>query len=132
MKALIFLLIGVLAFSQQPTEIDTAKINKDLKAAITKIDKAEKTSEKLDQQILLAKKKEAKLDAQISHLIRNLKKQLKNSEIVILSPNSQATKGEEYEPYIIDERYKIEFVPRKWTGRIFSKSDFKIKLVEIQ
>ena len=48
-----------------------------------------------------------------------------------LALNDKAIKTEDFVIYVDDDRYKIELLPRKFTGRMFSKYDYKVRITPI-
>lgn len=46
--------------------------------------------------------------------------------------NNIATRLEQYDVFFLDERYKVEYVPRTWFGRLLNKQKYKLKLTPIE
>lgn len=70
-----------------------------------------------------------KLKARI-HLLEQAKSKsiLKSSKGGTIELNDKAIKTEDFVIYVDDDRYKIELLPRKLTGRMFSKYDYKVRI----
>lgn len=57
-----------------------------------------------------------------------IKSRLSSSKGGTLALNDKAIKTEDFVIQVDDDRYKIELIPRKFTGRIFSKYDYRVKI----
>lgn len=42
--------------------------------------------------------------------------------------NDKAIKSEDFVVEVEDDRYKIELIPRKFTGRLFSRYDYRVRI----
>lgn len=123
MKALIkmmAILLPLLVFSQ-----DTLKVSNEAKQVATEILKNKKSIDSMkllkDQEV----KKQLKLIALIKQKIEELKasKKLQPSKeyVIVQALDTAAIKPDSDAIY-------WEEIPRKWTGRIFNKSDTKIRI----
>lgn len=64
--------------------------------------------------------------------LRPIKKKVAPAISHKIEINNKATKLEQYDIFILDERYRVEFVPKSWFGRLFSREKYKLKLIPIE
>lgn len=134
MKPLL-LLISLFAYCHlQSVPIDTSGLDSELRKEVEKIIEKKKLSDRLDKEYQkdIAEIKKLKSDLQL--IMKNIIKhnKVRKKTDTVLPQDYNAVKQEEYEMYIINDKYRIELVPRNWTGRLFSKYKFKVKIIDYE
>lgn len=123
MKTLIALLIGCLAFANI-NQIDTTGLPEDVKETVEKIQQEKKINENLSYELTKESKKTAILKEAIQKLlgkkIHPKIQENKNVELIKVNPINALNKDNEIVYW--------EEIPRKWIGRIFNKSDYRIRI----
>ncbi|QCO45759.1 MULTISPECIES: hypothetical protein [Elizabethkingia] len=123
MKTLIALLIGCLAFANI-NQIDTTGLPEDVKETVEKIQQEKKINENLSYELTKESNKTAILKEAIQKLlgkkIHPKIQENKNVELIKVNPINALNKD--------NEIIYWEEIPRKWIGRIFNKSDYRIRI----
>ncbi|MCL1653775.1 hypothetical protein M2T28_14215 [Elizabethkingia miricola] len=123
MKTIIALLIGCLAFANI-NQIDTTGLPEDVKETVEKIQQEKKINENLSYELTKESNKTAILKEAIQKLlgkkIHPKIQENKNVELIKVNPINALNKD--------NEIIYWEEIPRKWIGRIFNKSDYRIRI----
>jgi len=127
MKVLYCLLLCSSIYGAQGTE-DSVKLARYMDSIENKQKSAITYAKKIQE--LRSKRVEA-IQAKLLEM-KPISKKIKPTVSHSIQLNNKATKIEQYDVFFLDERYKVEFVPRSWFGRLFSKEKYKLKLIPIE
>lgn len=119
MKQLLLMLIFIGCFANAQ-DSDSAVIAR----KIDSLERVQQNIKKLTAKIDGEKVRRKSLLKRLEMFIERINSKQKTADETV-NRNDQATKTEHFDPYVVNDRYKIELVPRKWSGRLFSRYDFR-------
>lgn len=119
MKQLLLVLIFIGSCVKAQVSDSTAIVQK-----IDSIENVQQNIKKLSAKIEGEKMRRKSLLKRLEMFIEQVRERQKLAD-ANARRNDSATKTEHFDPYVVNDRYKIELVPRKWSGRLFSRYDFR-------